>query len=216
MGGILSSLCLVTQARDFPSYDVRHSMQLQREGYHRTNPGSSEQALINMLLCPVMVMFTTGTVKIILKCFRGKNQDWKSTIQKIIVLYQGNKDITDQLSWEINKLRKNVIEVWHLNKLLLSQPNLDISLICWHFESFLWITRTWPVYESSLSLHVLSLALALVLAQCNPHCWHQPCRTRTSQRWALCFSLIIVWTYSSVFYKLKANLWMSNYLYVTF
>jgi len=47
-------------------------------------------------------------------------------------------------------------------------------------------------------------------------CWHQLHGTWTLQGWALCSLQIIVWGYSSVFYKLRANLWMSNYLDVTF
>lgn len=60
MGGILSSLCLVTQAVDFPPYGVRHNMQSQQESYYCANPGTTGQALINVLVCPKMVMFTSG------------------------------------------------------------------------------------------------------------------------------------------------------------
>jgi len=57
-GEILSSLCLVTQAVDFPLYGARQNMQLQQEGYQRTSAGTTGQALINVLVCPTMVLFT--------------------------------------------------------------------------------------------------------------------------------------------------------------
>lgn len=61
MGEILSSLCLVTQAVDFPPYGVRRSIQLEQEGYCCTNPGTTGQALINVLVCPKMVVFISGS-----------------------------------------------------------------------------------------------------------------------------------------------------------
>lgn len=74
MGEILSSLCLVTPAVDFPPYGVRRSIQLEQEGYCCINPGTTGQALINVLVCPKwLCSYQDPIVKIILKCFKGKN-----------------------------------------------------------------------------------------------------------------------------------------------
>lgn len=59
----------------------------------------------------------------------------KKPYLKIIVLYQRNKDLTvNQL--KINKSRTNVVKDQHLNKLLLSQPSLDISSFVDIFNAF--------------------------------------------------------------------------------
>lgn len=45
---------------DCTAYDARLRMQLQQEGYHCLNPGTTGQALINVLVCPKLVIFLAG------------------------------------------------------------------------------------------------------------------------------------------------------------